>query len=97
MISAAVLASRPRLRRVRTALPVPKSPAFFLESELFPSIIHNNNCYKMKEIKNLQTQERQAYVPASMKVIEVTARGVLCSSGENTTGFGDDFNDGGSF
>ena len=32
------------------------------------------------EIKNLQTQERQAYVPASVKVIEVTAQRVLCES-----------------
>ena len=35
----------------------------------------------MKEIKNLQTQERQSYVPASVKVIEVTAQKVLCISG----------------
>ena len=50
----------------------------------------------MKEIKNLQTQERQAYVPASVKVIEVTAQKVLCVNGENSTGFGS-YNDGGSY
>lgn len=36
----------------------------------------------MKEnIKNKEPQERQAYVPASVKVIEVTAQKVLCQSG----------------
>ena len=49
------------------------------------------------EIKNLQTQDRQAYVPASVKVIEFTAQRVICTSGDNTTGFGGDFNDGGSY
>ena len=39
----------------------------------------------MKEIKNLQTQERQAYVPASVKVINVTAQKVLCQSTPNST------------
>ena len=34
----------------------------------------------MKEIKKSKEQERQAYVPASVKVIEVTARKVLCVS-----------------
>ena len=34
----------------------------------------------MKETKNLQTQERQAYVPASVKVIEITAQKVMCTS-----------------
>ena len=33
-----------------------------------------------QEIKNNEQQERQAYVPASVKVIEVTARKVLCGS-----------------
>ena len=50
----------------------------------------------MKEINNFNEQERQAYVPASVKMIEVTAHGVLCASGENSTGFGD-YNNGGSF
>ena len=36
----------------------------------------------MKEtIKNKELQERQAYVPASVKVIEITAQKVLCQSG----------------
>ena len=36
---------------------------------------------KMKQdIKNKEPQERQTYVPASVKVIEVTARKVLCGS-----------------
>ena len=34
-----------------------------------------------QEIKDIRTQERQMYVPASVKVIEVTARRVLCGSG----------------
>ncbi len=50
----------------------------------------------MKEIKKFNEQERQGYVPASVKVIEVTVHGVLCASGENSTGFGD-YNEGGSF
>lgn len=33
------------------------------------------------EIKNKEPQERQAYVTASVKVIEVTAQKVLCQSG----------------
>ena len=37
----------------------------------------------MKEnIKNNELRERQAYVPASVKVIEVTAQRVICTSGE---------------
>ena len=50
----------------------------------------------MKEIKKFNEQERRAYVPASVKVIEVTAQKVLCASGDNSTGFGD-YNNGGSF
>ena len=38
----------------------------------------------MKEIKNFNEQERQAYVPASVKVIEVTAQKVLCQSTPNS-------------
>ena len=38
----------------------------------------------MKEIINFNEQERQSYVPASVKVIEVTAHGVLCASGDGT-------------
>ena len=35
-----------------------------------------------QDIKNKEPQERQAYVPASVKVIEVTAQRVLCGSNE---------------
>lgn len=35
-----------------------------------------------QEIKNNELRERQAYVPASVKVIEVASRGVLCTSTE---------------
>ena len=42
----------------------------------------------MEETKNLQTQESQTYVPASVKVIEVTSRGVLCISGNENYGDG---------
>ena len=48
------------------------------------------------EIKNKELRERQAYVPASVKVIEVTAQKVLCGSGDNSTGWSD-YNDGGTF
>ena len=34
-----------------------------------------------QEIKNNELRERQKYVPASMKVINVTAQKVLCQSG----------------
>ena len=34
-----------------------------------------------QEIKNKELQKRQAYVPASVKVIEVTAQRVICTSG----------------
>ncbi|MCQ2171162.1 MAG: hypothetical protein MJZ17_00175 [Bacteroidales bacterium] len=47
----------------------------------------------MKEnIKNNELQERQAYVPASVKVIEVTAQKVMCTSPSFS-----DYNDGGSY
>ena len=36
-----------------------------------------------QDIKNNELRERQTYVPASMKVIEVTAQRVLCGSEEN--------------
>ena len=40
----------------------------------------------MKEnIKNNELRERQEYVPASVKVIEVTAQKVLCGSGNDLT------------
>ncbi|MBQ0080127.1 MAG: hypothetical protein KBS95_01060 [Alistipes sp.] len=45
-----------------------------------------------QEIKNNELQERQSYVPASVKVIEVTAQKVMCTSPSF-----DDYNDGGSF
>ena len=36
----------------------------------------------MKEnIKNNELRERQAYVPASVEVIEVTAQKIICQSG----------------
>ena len=35
---------------------------------------------KMKEIKNFNERERQKYVPASVKVIGVAARRVICTS-----------------
>ena len=39
----------------------------------------------MKEnIKNNELRERQEYVPASVKVIEVTAQKVLCGSNPNS-------------
>ena len=34
-----------------------------------------------QEIKNKEPQERQSYVPASVKVIGITAQKVLCISG----------------
>ena len=34
----------------------------------------------MKEINNFNEQERQAYVPASVKVIETSAQRVICAS-----------------
>ena len=37
-----------------------------------------------QEIKNKELQERQAYVPASVKVIYVTAQKVLCQSTPNS-------------
>ena len=38
-----------------------------------------------QDIKNNELRERQKYVPASVKVIEVTAQRVLCGSKENFT------------
>ena len=44
-----------------------------------------------RDIKKNELQERQAYVPASVKVIEVTAQKVLCQSGGTYNNpFGDD-------
>ena len=37
-----------------------------------------------QEIKNNELRERQKYVPASLKVIEVTAQKVLCLSTPNS-------------
>ena len=37
-----------------------------------------------QEIKNNELRERQKYVPASMKVINVTAQKVLCQSTPNS-------------
>ena len=36
-----------------------------------------------QDIKNYELRERKAYVPASVKVIEVTVQRVLCGSEEN--------------
>lgn len=37
-----------------------------------------------QDIKNKEPRERQEYVPASVKVIEVTAQRVICTSGTET-------------
>mgnify|MGYP003312927542 CR=1 FL=1 len=37
-----------------------------------------------QDIKNNELRERQTYVPASVKVIEVTAQKVLCISGDTS-------------
>ena len=37
-----------------------------------------------RKIKNKELRERQAYVPASVKVIEVAAQKVLCQSTPNS-------------
>ena len=50
----------------------------------------------MKEPKNSNPQERQGYVSARVKVIEVTAQKIICANGENSTGF-ENYNDGGSY
>ena len=34
-----------------------------------------------QDIKNNELRERQGYVPASVKVIEVTAQRIICQSG----------------
>ena len=38
----------------------------------------------MKEIKKFNKQERQAYVPASVKVITTSVQRVICASGDGT-------------
>lgn len=43
-----------------------------------------------QDIKNNEPQERQAYVPASVKVIEFTAQTIICTSF-------DQFQNGGEF
>ena len=47
-----------------------------------------------QDIKNNELRERQAYVPASVKVIEVTAQRIICDSGNDKMGF-QDLGDGG--
>lgn len=37
-----------------------------------------------QEIKNKEPQERQTYVPASVKVIETSVQRVICASGDGT-------------
>ena len=37
-----------------------------------------------QDIKNKELQERQAYVPASVKVIETSVQRVICVSGNGT-------------
>ncbi len=44
-----------------------------------------------QDIKNKELRERQTYVPASVKVIEVTAQRVLCGSNERLEDGGDIF------
>ena len=44
-----------------------------------------------QDIKNKEFRERQAYVPASVKVINVTAQRVLCGSNEQYSSE-DDYN-----
>lgn len=34
-----------------------------------------------QDVRNKEPQERQTYVPASVKVIEITVQKVLCQSG----------------
>ena len=46
-------------------------------------IFEKNNEMMKQDIKNNELRERQAYVPANMKVIGVTVHGVLCASGSN--------------
>ena len=44
-------------------------------------VIKTKQPYHMQQdIKNKEPQERQAYVPASVKVINVTAQRVVCTS-----------------
>ena len=38
-----------------------------------------------QDIKNNELQERQSYVPASVKVIEVTAQRAILSTSPNST------------
>ena len=47
-----------------------------------------------QDIKNNEPRERQAYVPACVKVIEVTAQRIICDSGNDKMGF-QDLGDGG--
>lgn len=47
-----------------------------------------------QDIKNNELRERQTYVPASVKVIEVTAQRVICGSSNDKMGF-QDLGDGG--
>ena len=37
-----------------------------------------------QDIKSNELQERQGYVPASVKVIETSVQRVICASGEGT-------------
>lgn len=46
-----------------------------------------------EETQNYEQQDRQGYVPASVKVIEVTVQRVICQS--PSPGFGD-YGDGGN-
>lgn len=43
-----------------------------------------------QDIKNNEQRERQGYVPASVKVINVTAQKVLCVSGDGTQQYGNE-------
>ena len=51
----------------------------------------------MKKNKNFNEQGQQKYVPASVKVIETSVQRVICTSGDNSTGFDKSFDNGGSY
>lgn len=50
-----------------------------------------------QEIKKIELKVRQAYVPASVRVIETSVQRVICASGDNTTSFSGPYENGGSF
>lgn len=48
----------------------------------------------MKEIHEIKSQERQAYVPAEVTVIEIAAQNVICHSPESNI---EPYNNGGTY